>query len=74
MPLGERFPALYDNNDGRFYEKSDLIADLSKSDMSGLKIATKRAHLGFGSSNPNLEEDEGMRRRISAMEVTKHQG
>ena len=21
VPLGERFPALYDNNDGRFYEK-----------------------------------------------------
>ena len=21
VPLGERFPALYDNNDGRFYDK-----------------------------------------------------
>ena len=25
MPLGERFLAFYDNNNGRFYEKSDLI-------------------------------------------------
>ena len=65
MPRGARFPALYDNNDGRFYDKSDLIADLSQSDMSGLKIASKRAHLGLGGSHSNLEEDEGMRRRTS---------
>ena len=28
VPLGERFLAFYDNNDGRFYEKSELIANL----------------------------------------------
>ena len=37
--------------------------------MTGLKIASKRAHLGFGGSNSDLEEDEGLRRRTSAMEV-----
>ena len=78
MPCGARFPALYDNNDGRFYDKSDLIidliADLWQSDMSGVKIASKRAHLGLGGNNSNLEEDDGLRRRTSVMEVTKHQG
>ena len=61
MPLGERFPAFYDNNDGRFYYKSDLIADLCKYDMLGLKISSNRVHLGFGGSNSYLEEDEGLR-------------
>ena len=42
--------------------------------MSGLKIASKREHLGFGGNNSDLEEDEGLRRRPSGMEVTKHQG
>ena len=78
MPLGERFPAFYDNNDGRFYDKSDLIAnliaDLLQPDMSWLKIVSKRVHLGIGGSYSNLEEDEGLGRRTSVMEVTKHQG
>ena len=72
MPFGARFSMFYDNNDGRFYDKSNLIVDLWQSDMSGL--ASKRVHLGFGGSNSNLEEDEGLRRRTSVMEVTKHQG
>ena len=59
----------YHNNDGILYEKSDLIAY-----MSGIKVSSKRVHLGFGSNNSNLEEDEGMRKRTSVMEVTKHQG
>ena len=28
VPCGARFLVLYDNNDGRFYENSNLIADL----------------------------------------------
>ena len=64
----------YDNNDGRFYDKSDLIADLSQSDMPGLKISSKRAHLKLGGNHSKLEEDKGLRRRPSGMEVTKHQG
>ena len=67
---------LYDNNDGRFYEKleliADLIADLSQSDKLGLKIASKWDHLGIGGNNLNLEEDEGLRRRTSVSKVTKH--
>ena len=59
MPCGARFPAFYDNNDERFYEKSNLIADLLKSDILGLKISSKRVHLGLGGSHSNLEEDEG---------------
>ena len=69
---------IYDNNDGRFYDKSDLIDDLilylQKYDMLGIKISSKRAHLGLGGSHSNLEEDEGLRRRPSDTEVTKHQG
>ena len=64
----------YDSNDGRFYDKSDLITDILQSDMSGLKISSNRVHLGFGGNNSDLEEDEGLRRRTSVMEVTKHQG
>ena len=63
-----------DNNDGRLYDKSDLIENLSQHDMLGIKIASNRAHLGFGGSNFDLEEDEGLTRRTSVMEVTKHQG
>ena len=78
MPLGERFPVFYDNNDGRFYDKSDLIVelivDLLQYDMLGIKIYSKRYHFGFGGSNPNLDEDEGLRRRTNVMEVTRHQG
>ena len=33
--------------------------------MSGIKISSKRAHLGFVSKDSNLDEDEGMRRRTS---------
>ena len=59
-------------------KKSGLIADLIayqlKYDMSKIKISSKRVHLGFGTSNLNLEEDGGMRRRTSVMEVIKHQG
>ena len=40
MPLGERFSAFYDNNDGRFYDKPELIvgliAYLLQYDMSGI--------------------------------------
>ena len=65
----------YDNNDGIFYDKLDLISDiLLKYDMSWIKIASNRVHFGFGGSNLYLEEDEGLRRRESVMEVTKHQG
>ena len=74
MPCGARFFALYDNSDGRFYDKSNLIADLQQLDMLGLKIASKRAHLGLGGNHSNWVEDEGLRRRPSGMEVTKHQG
>ena len=74
MPLGERFLAFYDNNDGRFYEKSDLISNLWKYVMSGLEIASNRVHLGLLGSNSNFKEDKGLRRRISVMKVTKHQG
>ena len=28
VPLGERFPAFYGKNDGRVYEKSNLIVDM----------------------------------------------
>ena len=77
MPFRERFRTFYDNNDGRFYDKSDLIANLvtkiQKYDMSKIKISSKRAHLNLGGNNLNLEEDEGLRRRISVMEVTQHQ-
>ena len=59
------------------YENSGLIAGLieylKQYDISRLKISSKRVHLGFGGINSNLEEDEGMRRRTSVMEVTKHQ-
>ena len=59
-------------NDGRFYEKLDVIAYLLKYYISGIKISSKRMHLGFGGNNSDLEEDEGLRRRTSVMEVTKH--
>ena len=42
--------------------------------MSGIKISSKRAYLGLGGNHSNLVEDEGLRRRPSSMEVTKHQG
>ena len=78
MPCGARFLALYGNNDERLYDKSDLIekmiTKLSKPDMSGIKISSNRVHLGLGGIHLNLEEDEGLRRRPSGMEVTKHQG
>ena len=78
MPCGARFPTLYDNNDGIFYDKLELIVDLiayiQKPDMSGIKISSNRAHLGLGGNHSNLVEDEGLRRRPSVMEVTKHQG
>ena len=74
MPCEARFPVFYDNNDGILYEKSDMIVELLKYDMSGQEISPKRSHLGFGVNHSNLEEDEGLRRRTSVMEVTKHQG
>ena len=74
MPLGERFPVFYDKNDARFCDKSDLIVELWKYDMSGLKISSKKVHLGLGGSHSNLDEDEGLRRRPSGMEITKHRG
>ena len=42
--------------------------------MSGIKIASNKEHFGFGGINSELKEDEGLRRRTSVMEVTKHQG
>ena len=63
-----------DNNDGRFYDKSYLIAYLTQYDMLGIKIASKRVHLRFGGNNSDLDEDERLRRRKSVMEVIKHQG
>ena len=45
-----------------------------KYDMTKLKIATKRSNLGIRGNHLNLVEDEGLRRRPSGMEVTKHQG
>ena len=78
MPLGERFLAFYDNNDGSFHDNSDLIAHiityLFQYYMRGIKISTKRSNLGVRGNHSNLVEDEGMRRRPSVMEVTKHQG
>ena len=59
MPLGERFPAFYDINDGRFYDKSDLIIDLLQSDMSGLKIASNRVDLRFGGNHSNWRKMKG---------------
>ena len=73
MPCGARFRALYDNNDGRFFDKTDPIADLI-ADMTGLKIATNRLNFGVRGNHSNLVEDEELRRRPSGMEVTKHQG
>ena len=47
-----------------------FLPTYDKSDMTGLKIATKRSR----GNHSNLVEDEGLRRRPSSMEVTKHQG
>ena len=57
MPLGERFPTLYDNNDGRFYDKIRPDCRPMTTDMSGLKIYTKRVHLEGSGIHSNLEED-----------------
>ena len=78
MPCVARFPTLYYNNDGRLYDKLDLISDMIieilQFDMLWIKIASNRAHLGLGGNHSNLVDDEGLRRRTRGMDVTKHQG
>ena len=61
-------------NDERFYDKYDKYkpgCTHDKSNMTELKITTKRSNLGVRGSYSNWEKNWSMKRKTSVMRVTK---